>query len=145
VYTAANLVNECFGFDWDIETLFVDWWKELLEDSRETDRPKEALRAIYDWAVSKENSFRKNSHEFKNPEFLGEWNPANNEWEDIKIVPSKLEDELKRLEYEPKAILKSWMQRGWLETSPGRGYRKQVKRKGAKYDFVVVKREALES
>jgi len=141
IAVAAQLVNLCFGVQWDAESIILKWWDELIAENQELDRPKEALQTIYDWAIANRSNFKFSSNEAAKGPCYGEWEDEIG-WTEIRFNTLLLEDQLTKLGYEAKAIIKSWKNRGWLDTS--HGYRKQFTRKGSSEYYVVVKREALE-
>ncbi|MGG3887807.1 DUF927 domain-containing protein [Metabacillus fastidiosus] len=142
IAVAAQLVNLCFGVQWDAENIILQWWDELIAENQELDRPKEALQAVYDWAIANRSYFKFTSNETIKGPCYGEWEDEIG-WTEIRFNTLLLEDQLTKLGYEAKAIIKSWKNRGWLDTS--HGYRKQFTRRGSSEYYVVVKREALES
>jgi uncharacterized protein (DUF927 family) len=130
---AAELLERVFDVRWGVQPI-RKVWDELMADCEEMDRPREAVRYLYSAARQYANNF----------ESLGEWEPANGRWEDIKFYPHIVQEFCEKAGYEMRSILKSWYERGWLDTTKGRGFKKQMKRNGGPVDFIVVKRAALE-
>lgn len=141
---AGELFCKVFNLKWDVEKPLKTIWDDLIRENTEADRPLEAIQKLYDYIRANRSAFQ-TSFDYEFPGICwGEWENSNGQWKEIRMNPSLVEEALERFGYEPKAILKSWNDRGWLNTTKGRGYRKQVKRKGGKFDYIVFKREALE-
>jgi uncharacterized protein (DUF927 family) len=142
IKTAADLFKDCFGFDYDNEQSLSSVWQLIIEENGEVDRPLQAIKSVYEWAVANETRFDYGKG-FKSNDDYGVWNPST-PWDEILFYPTQLSAFLEKQGYEPTSIIKSWFDRGWLNTTLGRGYRKQKKRNGIQMDFIAIKRESLE-
>jgi hypothetical protein len=141
---AGELFCKVFNVNWDVKKPLETLWDELIRENAEADRPLEALQKIYGHIRANQVAFHQNLENDPPAVCWGEWERVKGQWKDIKMIPALVEEALEKLGYEPKAMLKSWNDRGWLVTTKGRGYRKQVKRLGSPVDYVVLKRGALE-
>lgn len=124
--------------------------------ARESDKPKEALAAIYSWAVSEQLSFwgrhaiqivqgadGQPKTEPRTPprgRWLGRW-PARN-WEELAYIKSLLETQLDAMEFDGRAILRAWKDRGWVRFA-GSGVGANVRVAGDSLPCIIVKRSAL--
>lgn len=148
IHTTAFLFNECFDMQIDYESTLSEVWNTFVKENAEVDRPLMALQEVYQWAYSNQVRFSSqksvdNKHLTNND--YGYWDfHLKEEWREIHFTPYQLDDFLIKQGYEPQSIYKSWMNRGWLDTTKNRGYRKQKKIKGVQMDFITIKREALE-
>lgn len=133
IHLTAELLEQLFNRGWGFQQV-VDVWDEVLANGEEMDRPREAVRMLYSAAQGYE----------ERPEHLGIWEKNGGNWKDIKFRPDIIKDFFDKTGYEMRSTLKSWYDRGWLDTTPGRGYQKLVKRYGETRSYIVVKREALE-
>lgn len=141
---AGELFCKIFNRKWDVVKIIETLWDELIRDNAEADRPLEALQKIYGHIRANQATFHQQLDNDPPAVCWGEWEKANGQWKDIKMIPALVEEALEKLGYEPKAMLKSWNDRGWLDTSKGRGVKKRVKRQGSPVEFIALKREALE-
>jgi uncharacterized protein (DUF927 family) len=142
INTAAMLFDDCFETNYDYQSIVNTVWKKIVEENGEVDRPLQAVRAVYEWAVSNQIRFD-DGNSFKSNDDYGIWNPQS-DWQEILFYPNQLSAYLEKQGYEPTSVTKSWSERDWLNISKDRGYRKQKKVKGLKINFISIKREALE-
>lgn len=129
----SELLDKVFGRKWGAKPI-RKVWDELLADGEEMDRPREAVRYLYSVVRSYVNNF----------EQIGEWENSGGQWTNVKFYPHVVKEFFDKAGYEMTSTLKSWHERGWLDTTKGRGHKKQMKRNGGLVDFIVVKRTALE-
>lgn len=141
---AGELFCKVFKLNWNLEKPLQQLWDDIIRENSEADRPLEALQQVYGSIRANKGLFQQSLDTEHVGYCLGEWENANGNWKDIKLIPSELENMLEKLGYEPKATLKSWLDRGWLAATKGRGFRKQVKRNGNPVDYIMLKRSALE-
>lgn len=140
---AAELFTIIFTVSWDIAEPLEILWDEIIRDSVETDRPLEAIRDFYSHIQANQAYFNKNEYQENQATIWGDWFYTDSQWSEVNIFPSIFEQEISKLGYEPKSILKSWFDRGWLITSKNRGYKKQMRMREGRVDFISIKREAL--
>ncbi|WP_227936019.1 DUF927 domain-containing protein [Alkalihalobacillus deserti] len=138
--TAAMLFNDCFSEAYDFRSMLDTVWHEVVTENAEVDRPLEALKTVYSWMVA-------NKHKFKNDDWSDSYGIWNHEgiWDEVYIHPHILEELLSSKGYDPSSIFESWNNRQWLITQKDRGWKKQKTVKGVKSDYIVIRREALES
>lgn len=141
IHVGAKLLHECLGLDWNHGEPVMKVWLEMISENVDVDKPLEAIKTVYSWASANRNRFKKD--DFSTAERFGHWD-TEGFWKQIIIYPDPLEEFLAKKGYEPQAILKSWDDRGWLETSKNRKHKKFINRKDLCGDFVVIKKEALE-
>ncbi|MFJ5625580.1 DUF927 domain-containing protein [Peribacillus loiseleuriae] len=140
--TAAMIFNDCFEKNYDYQSILKTVWEQIIEENGEVDRPLQAVRCVFEWAVSNQVRFD-DGNGFKSNDDYGIWNPQS-EWQEIFFYPNQLSRFLEKQGYESTSIMKSWVDRGWLNVSKNRGYRKQKKIKNTQIDFISIKRGALE-
>jgi hypothetical protein len=101
-----------------IEPLYED----LMREAAEADKPKEALIAALSWAASRPSTLygrHRESPEGKATERYGGWNgrwDAHQGYEFIAFSPVNLKNFLSSEGFHPESILRSWKDRGWLDT-----------------------------
>jgi len=116
----AALVSKALHLPYSdpIEPLYED----LMREATEADKPKEALIAALSWATSRPSTFygrHRETAEGKASEPYGGWNgrwDAHQGYEFIAFNPVNLKNFLSSEGFHPDSILRSWKDRGWLET-----------------------------
>ncbi|MED3861114.1 DUF927 domain-containing protein [Priestia megaterium] len=141
--TASQLFKLCFNLQWSDEPLLM-LWDEIISENKEVDRPKQALEDVMSWVYSNENKLfvRNGETIFKPSDCIGKWNEEKDE--DLCLYSIKLENFLQSQGYEAGAVVKSWVQRGWLKCDKGRT-KKKVSVKGTKEWMYVIKIEEIDS
>lgn len=153
----AQLVTEAGVVPWDYENPIKPLWEALSAETTEADRAKNALDLIVSWVSANEHAFygRERRDQNGNPipppgGFAGRWDDEgplleDNEWTFIAFYPHVLKKLLKDHNHDPDSILRTWRDRGWLDTS---GDRKRLQKKlrigGEETRMVVIKRTAIE-
>ncbi|WP_217587014.1 DUF927 domain-containing protein [Lentibacillus saliphilus] len=140
---AAEGFTDAFQVDWEVMEPLEEVWETIVRENVESDRPLEAIRDIFSHIRANRAYFKKNPNDAMFGTCWGEWFSQDEEWDEVNMYPSTLDQELEKLGYEPKAMIKSWADRGWLNVTKGRGHRKQIRRKEDRVDFISFKREAL--
>lgn len=141
--TAAWLFNECFEKDYDYESFLGRVWDQILAENEEVDRPLQAVKSVFEWAVSNQVRFA-DGNGFKTDNDYGIWESQSSDWKEIFFYPDQLSRFLVKEGYESRTIFKSWKSRGWLNLSKDRGNYKQKNIKGTRVDTISIKREFLE-
>jgi putative DNA primase/helicase len=116
----AALASRALGLPYSdpIEPLYED----LMREAAEADKPKEAIIAALSWATSRSSTFygrHRETPEGKPTEPYGGWNgrwDANEGYSFIAFGPVNLKTFLSSVGFHPDSILRSWKDRGWLET-----------------------------
>lgn len=148
----AEILNKWFSFDINIDHLYEEWENEIVNDNTgDADRPKQALFALYDYTRRKQNQFYYTlcSHTLFT-EALGEWEYRRKNWDEIRIVPSVVDEFLDKNGYDRNTILKQWRERGYIDTEKNK-FTKRCRTllgdgniKGDFKPFIVLKRKFLE-
>ncbi len=74
----------------------------------------------------------------------GRWE-RREDWEAIAFYPHRIKELLEKAGHDAEAIIRTWRDRGWLETSGDRmRYTKKISIRGEKTWAIVVKRSAIE-
>lgn len=116
----------------------------------DSDRPKEALRAVYEWSVGRQSEFwgrhatNQNGDPIKPPPkgWAGAW--RRDAWDEIAYIPTVLRRILEHHSYAPADVIPRWQERGWIL-----GERENITTRdrsidGEKMRCVVISREFLE-
>ena len=122
-----------------------------MEGGADADRPSEALRAVYELAVTRRTAFW-GRHEVdqrdsvpKQPHggWLGAWHKSD-DWAHLDITPKALADLLNARGYDV-GVIDRWSERGWLVASKGCNRRSKVRIDGSPVGVYRISREALDS
>jgi putative DNA primase/helicase len=152
----AWLVTEAGIVPWEYENPIEPLWETLSAEMSEADRAKHALDSILSWAYANEHAFhgRERKDQNDNPiapsgGFAGRWDDdsvfGDNNWSFIAFYPHVLKKLLKDQGHEFESILRSWRDRGWLDTSGDRKrLQKKVRVSGQERRMVAIKRSAIE-
>ena len=115
---------------------------------RDADRPADALRAVYDLAISRPTAFygrhakdSDGSARVPSTGWLGAWNPSR-DWSHISYTTTALREALTRAGYDA-GVLDRWAERGWLDGT--RGNRSRARIDSAAVWVYRISREAFES
>ena len=134
--------------DVPIKTVMDDLWNTATKSVPEADRALVALQYAYDWAVSNQEKFYGRHRTMGENSgivepfsgWAGVW--QSGEWRYVAYTTPVIKRLLQEWSFDVEAILRTWKDRGWLETdSQGRG--KQVKILGEQVYCYCLKRQAL--
>ena len=141
IHMAARIAKEALGLSLHHKKHLKKVYRTAIFESSEADRAKEALHLVISWAMSSKDSFWTKSADKQPPTgWLGAWNPLNHRkdrqkgWDEddddslltLGILPNALEKYLKEKGFEPKSIIRTWKDKGWLDT---KGEKKGLTRK----------------
>lgn len=100
-----------------------DLWAGFLAGASDADRPSEALRIAYGWAVAMVEHFdgkhrmdRDGTYIVPTSGALGRWYEADGF---IAFQPTRLRGYLAELGFDVEGVLRTWADRGWLLTGAG--------------------------
>jgi putative DNA primase/helicase len=117
---AAQLAHEALDLPWLYEDPVLPLWDELTAGTDEADPPKKALEHVQAWAIGHERSFygRHDSDSLgraRSPAggWAGRWD-SRDDWQHIDFVRPRLDLLLGQAGFDPEAVRRSWMERGWL-------------------------------
>jgi putative DNA primase/helicase len=89
-------------------------WAAVLAGSEESDRPRDALRAVLSWAAQHQGRLSSRSTESGPPGgLLGTWQ-SHASGRRLALLPHALQDFLQQQGFDPEAVLRTWDDRGWL-------------------------------
>jgi len=107
--------------DTKISEIIDHLWACSISGAEEADRAKVAFVKAYEWAVANEHKFYGREQTTNDgisipphDGWAGAW--KKDRWNYIAFQPAKLESILEQQEFDFKASLKTWKDRGWLET-----------------------------
>ncbi|VTU01426.1 Uncharacterized protein OS=Dethiobacter alkaliphilus AHT 1 GN=DealDRAFT_0784 PE=4 SV=1: DUF927 [Gemmataceae bacterium] len=123
-------------------------WGELSGEVREGDVPTRALRCAYDWAVSRPKNFfspcrHESDREQPHDGWAGRWDATTSGWAFLAYMPHKLAKVLEEGGFDSGATVRSWKDKGWLQTAPA-GTHQQHRVEGAQVRLVTILRTALD-
>lgn len=144
----AHLLHNSGLLPWDFIDPFTFISEDLEYAIEEADIGPRSLRDVYNWAGSSINRFwpryckLDDGADDKNlpTEIYGRWDKGF--WQFLGIIPHILDRQLALMDYDPKAVLAAWKERGWLET-PKKGIRKSVRIGTGTLTMYVIKRSAF--
>jgi hypothetical protein len=149
----AWLATEAGIVPWDFKNPIIPLWETLSAEITEADRAKNALNLIVSWASANEHAFygRGRRDQDDNPipppgGFAGKWDAGRSkEWSFIAFYPHVLKKLLKDHNHDPDSILRTWRDRGWLDTSGDRKrFQKKLRVEGEERRMVVINRSAID-
>lgn len=129
--------------DMPLKAIIDDLWAVAIKGTDEADRALTALQYAYSYAVENQGKFWLRNTQLNEPSggWLGSWDSAD-DWKYIAFTTTALRAFLAKQEFDVEAVLKTWKDRGWLETDKlGRG--KQVRISGAVVNCYCVTRTAI--
>lgn len=141
IHLAAILAKKALKIDINYKKHLSKVFDKAIAESSEADRSKEALQEVLSWVVSSKEAFwrpgRNDSSGAPFNGWLGRWNPddgasgknvygkklrwgnteedGNSELRSIAFMPNHLHKFLKTEGYEPKAVIRTWKDNGWLD------------------------------
>jgi len=132
ITVAARISHEALDLPWEYEDPIKPLWHELVQDSREADRSIAALRCSLEWAYQHQDEFfdvfaKEKGQEPRQPlrGWAGRWDrtppPVPGSAQDgahkIGFIPRVLGEILKAGGFEVEATVRSWRDKGVLETA----------------------------
>lgn len=146
IQLAAELIHKAVDLPWEPGDLMKELQNEILGSVQEADKPAEALRMIVSWAESNRGLFLTDDDPTPTSRtILGRWDAGDSS--SVAFYPNELEGQLAKHGYSPKAILRAWRDRDWLDVESGKNSRfsHKVKVNGAWSRLYVVRRAAIDS
>jgi hypothetical protein len=119
----------------------------LKSEAGGADKAKEAIECTYSWAQSHQGEFfgRENGHRpFSG--YAGRWDKEE-AWQSLGFFPDRLQKVLEERDFEYDAVLRTWKDRGWIETDKEKGKRrfsKKTRVDGTSARLIMLRRDALE-
>lgn len=125
-------------------------WDNLAGAASEADRAVAALQVVFGWASANQHSFygreREDSYSNTIPPnqgYAGKWDKED--WQHIFFYPHVIKDLLAKHGFDSDAILRTWKERGWLETEKGETRNtKRVRLGGERAHVIAISRIAFE-
>lgn len=121
----------------------------LTSDVAEGDRATAALSHVVSWAHAHVDEFHSNpphpgpARRFPPNGQAGRWD-QHPSWAYLAFYPHRLDEVLRAGGFEPPAVLRTWRDRGWLQTNPGRKkYRVRTTGPQPKV-MIAIRRSAIE-
>lgn len=148
---AAKLAHDVLRLPWDYDHALVGLnqvWNQVSREATSADRAKTALEYIRSWAYSNESQFvgRQNGNRHYQGS-AGLWKRGE-DWQSIAFYPHKLDEILKKGEFDWDAIKRSFRDRGWLdlaESERNERYDKKLRGTGGKLErLIVIRRSAFD-
>ena len=112
---------------WGYEDPIGPLWEALSAEAAEVERAKQALEMVVSWAAANEHAFHSRERRDQNdapvppPDgFAGRWDEdcaqGDGGWSFVAFYPHALKKLLRDHGHDPDPILRTWRDRGWLET-----------------------------
>jgi len=172
IHLTAILAKKVLGLPIDYKKHLSKVFEKAITETSEADRAKEALHEVVSWTVSNKDYFWKAGDDStKQPlnGWLGVWNPdervhklrkkshkksARPDWDgrdtddglgSVAFMPHQLEKFLKERGYEAKSIVRTWKDKGWLDTTgEKKGLKKKVSLDGERPRCYVIPQRIIE-
>jgi putative DNA primase/helicase len=148
---AALVTHAALELPWPYQDPLHGLLADLLDGASDADRAAEALRFVVSWARGNQYTFwgrhEQTGHgEVRSPGqgWAGRWD-GGEEWDSIAFLPHRLRPLLADVGFDAEATLRTWHDRGWLETSGDRQrHQKKVRLDRVNTWAVVIRRAAIE-
>ena len=155
LHVTASLVHQAGLLPWLHHDLISALWPELTAETGEADRAAAALRHVMSWAAAHADEFvgrARASDRAPAHGYAGRWDGGGRGHggfgDYIGLLPHRLDEVLRGAGFDPKAIRRLWLDRGWLRTTEGRGDRLRARMPGGSgsvpADLVAITPEAVE-
>jgi hypothetical protein len=159
IYVTSVIAHEALELPWDWIDPIAPLYDELTSESADADQSAAALRHVYEWACGHQDRFWcPNSDSRNEPHggLIGHWQKKSaaipntkkeqKSWDCIGILRPEIEKVLCDAGFEPKSIVRQWLDRGWLLTSPETNCERTSKKMRLGLEtvqMVVVRKQAL--
>ncbi len=152
VSMAAVLAQQANVLPWSADDVVNELWDQLTAEAPEADRAAAAVRYVLSWAHGHSEQFEGQVGSHAHPPaqgWAGRWDGGHgvgreSHWTFIGFLPHCLDQVLEEGGFEPEPIKRLWRDRGWLMTSPERGFRYRIRLMGKMCDLIAIRRSAIE-
>jgi hypothetical protein len=145
----AQLVHEALDLPWSFTDPIQPVWAELLQEAAEADRASQALHHVMDWAYAHQGDFGEPAaYGVKQPPdgWAGRWDrDQQNGNEKLMFFRSKLKSILENAGFEYEPTIRTWKDRGWLQTDSEGKPRYKIRFGGESVWVVAITGNAIES
>ncbi len=125
-------------------------WSSVVEGSQDADRPTEAIRDLYGWAVANQTRFwgrhesdpKDGTPRVPHGGWAGAWSSAEDG--QLAVLPVIVRDLLNRWDYDVTSVIESWARRGWVLCN-GRSRTRPVRMDGGRSRCIVFDSPMLEA
>lgn len=143
---AALLAHDALQLPWDYRDPVEGLWSDLLHEATEADRAAAALTMVLSWAQANQHTF--DGRLPIDPPLQavsGRWD-RDDEWKLLAFFPHKLKTILSDGGFDADAIVRTWHDRGWLETDANEPKRhtKRMRIQGSNARAICIHRSAIE-
>jgi putative DNA primase/helicase len=113
---AGRMAHRCLGLPWPWHDPLIELWPDIAASTEDAPGHLRALADAVAAAAGQVARFYSPERQEPAAGWLGEWGADGS----ISWLAPALHELLRRLGYEPVAILRAWRDAGWLLTDPGR-------------------------
>jgi hypothetical protein len=125
-------------------------WSSVVEGSQDADRPTEAIRDLYGWAVANQTRFwgrheadpKDGTPRVPHGGWAGAWSSGGEG--QLSVLPVIVRDLLNRWNYDVTGVIESWSRRGWILCN-GRSRTRPVRMDGGRSRCIVFDSPMLEA
>ncbi len=149
---AALLAHDALNLPWDYRDPVEALWSDLLHEATEADRAAAALAMVVSWAQANQATFDgrlpvDRDYNARPPVqgISGRWENSD-DWQLLAFFPHKLKAILSDGGFDADAIVRTWHDRGWLETDANEPKRhtKRMRIQGANARAISIHRSTIE-
>lgn len=146
---AATLAHDALALPWPATDPIASLWDDIVHEADDADVAMRALQAISSWINANETAFfGRHQVIYGDPKvphdgWAGRWDQSSS-WTEISFYPHRLESILTELGFDPAAALRSWRDRGWLNTEQDRLTR-LTRIDGNRVRLIPIQRDAIEA
>lgn len=145
---AADIIHDEIGVPRPTVDPIAEVWRQAQATSMEADRAADALRTVWEVAVSRPTAFwgrhdgRQGKEREPNGGWLGGWVDIVG-WGEIAFIGRALREMLEKAGHRPDAIINEWRGRGWLKINGKRNTSSELAGPGPRVRCYVITRAAL--
>ncbi len=144
----AAIAHAALELPWKYRDPVEALWEDLVSETETADVATQALDMVLSWARGNEACFYGREQGTRPPlqGWAGRWDSGNS-WEYIAFLPHRLKELIKGFQFDFEAIIRSWLDAGWLEVDKGsrKTRQKQIRINGEKTGAYVIRRGAIET
>jgi hypothetical protein len=135
---SCEILNEVMELAWDMEDIRTALIEPCLEISSQGTEGMRALESVHEFAITNLGNNVNGKEGDRYVEYQGAQIGVVNA-KSISITKKFLKDFLSGKGFEPEAVFKEWLDKGWLDVYAGRSFEKQVAINGNQVRCVSLK------
>ncbi len=128
---------------WHYHPIVDELYDVLTADAHEADRATAAVECVMSWAYSHRGDFHPEHRDYPpSGGWAGQWDQRD-DWQFVAFYPGVLNRILTDGKFEVPAIQRTWKDKGWLRTNPGRNTLR-MRVEGKQESMIAITRAAID-